>query len=267
MGDKNVALILYGNGAELGNFKFFADDLKSALVAKKTFATADVTVKETLDRAAVISAIEAVPTGSFVAQLHIFSHAIGGGLYVGYHEATAGLNRQAAATTNPARSAKDKTGVITYEKVLGAETGGILTDHLIRAPLSGKRDALRKKLASGAFIKLWGCNAGRSGWVYSDAVDASRYTSDPNEVAQIFYWRALNTQNTPKPSIAQAFADFFGVDTFGAGSGSHIEVLHEGKWLKPSEYKAKTGRYAGEPQTLRLHPDAGDYNKFTPVKP
>jgi hypothetical protein len=30
------ALIVYGNGAELGNFRFFADDLKSMSLQKNT---------------------------------------------------------------------------------------------------------------------------------------------------------------------------------------------------------------------------------------
>ncbi|MBK9081944.1 MAG: ankyrin repeat domain-containing protein [Rhizobiales bacterium] len=269
MPDKMIALILYGNGAELGNFKFFADDLSTGLIGRKAFARTEITIKETLDRASVVDAIDKTPAGSLIKELHVFSHSIGGGLYVGYHEATAGMNRQAAAAAHPARSAKEKTGVITYEQALAAETGGVLSDHLMRPPLTTMRDRLRKKFATGATIKLWGCNSGVSGWVYSDAVDPEgrRYTADQNETATIYYWRALNTQNMPKPAIAQAIADYFNVPTYGAGSGSHIEVLHEGKWLTSTDYKKKTGRYAGEPQTLRLHPDAGDYNKFAPAAP
>ena len=60
-------------------------------------------------------------------------------------------------------------------------------------------------------------------------------------------------------------ADYFGVKVFGAGSGSHIEVLHEGKWISSSQYKKVTGKFAGEPETLRLHPDSGDFNAFPPA--
>jgi hypothetical protein len=269
MPDKNIALILYGNGADLGNFKYFADDLASRLATQKRFARADVSIRETMTRAAFVEAIRATPAGSLIKELHVFSHSIGGGLYVGYHEATAAQNRGAAMAANPARSAKARIGKITYDKVLEAETGGVLTDHLVRAPLAAERGALRKKFAPDATIKLWGCNSGRIGWVYSDPVDerGDASTADPDAEALIYYWRALNTQNTPKPAIAQAIADYFNATTYGAGSGSHVEVLHKGAWISSSTYKKQVGRWPGEPQMLRLHPDIGDYNAFKPAAP
>jgi hypothetical protein len=106
-----------------------------------------------------------------------------------------------------------------------------------------------------------------SGWIYTDLNSSTNnYVSDQNAQADYYYWRALNTQNMPKPSIAQALADYFGVTVLGAGRGSHIEVRHQGKWITSTRYKKVTGHFPGEPQTLRLHPDSGDYNRFVPSK-
>ena len=264
MADVNVAVLLYGYGAELGNFKFFADDLATELVKSKKFDKANIIIKETLSRDAFFQALQDLSPNQKIKELHVFSHSIGAGLYVGYHETTATANRMAAMQRYQGTSAK-----ITYQEVLDAETGGILTDHLSQAPLKGLSAQLKLKFAPGASLKIWGCNAGVSGWVYSDVVDAAgtRFTSDENESALVYYWRALNTQNTPKPSISQALADYFGVPVLGAGSGSHIEVRHEGKWLKSDVFKSKTGKWAGEPHTLRLHPDKGDFNEFKPATP
>jgi hypothetical protein len=207
-----------------------------------------------------MAALQGIPVGQKIKELHVFSHSIGAGLYVGYHEATAAANRAAAVSLFQGTSTK-----ISYDQVLNAETGGILTDHLIRDPLKSGKSALQAKFAATATAKLWGCNSGVSGWIYTDYNTASRgYVSDQDAPADYYYWRALNTRNMPKPSIAQALADYFGVTVYGAGSGSHIEVQYGGKWITSTKYKEVTGRWAGEPQTLRLHPDAGDYNGFAP---
>jgi hypothetical protein len=260
MPDTEIALLLYGFGGELGNFKFFADDAAAQLVRAKKFDRSAVIVKETPDRASLVLAIDGLPIGQRIKELHIFSHSIGAGLYVGYQEPTASANRTAAMNRflrSPQR--------IGYEDVLDAETGGLLTDHLIRDPLAGKQTLLKSKFAAGSTVKLWGCNSGVSGWIYTDYDTPTRnYVSDQNARADYYYWRALNTRNVPKPSIAQAIANYLGVPVYGAGRGSHIEVRHGGKWITSTKYQKVTGRLAGEPQTLRLHPDAGDYNRFVP---
>jgi hypothetical protein len=260
MADKGIAVLLYGFGAELGNFRFFADDAATELVRLKKFAKADIVIKQTLNRTSFVAALVDVPVGQKIKELHIYSHSIGGGLYVGYHEPTATTAREAAARRYLARSSK-----ISYTEVLNAEVGGILADHLLRDPMKRDQMALRAKFASDAFIKIWGCNSGVKGWVYTD-IDSSTNTfvSAQNGTADYYYWRALNTQNTPKPSIAQALADYFGVPVFGAGSGSHIEVQRKGEWITSNKYRQESGRWPSEPQTLRLHPDRGSYNRFNP---
>jgi len=127
-------------------------------------------------------------------------------------------------------------------------------------------NVMRAKFAAGAFMKLWGCNSGVSGWVYTNFDSTSRtLVSDQNADADYYYWRALNTRNVPKPSIAQALADYFGITVYGAGSGSHIEVQRGNQWITSNKYKKETGRWPGAPQTLRLHPDRGTYNPFKPT--
>lgn len=256
----DIALLLYGNGADLGNFKFFADDTAAELIRLKKFPKADIVIKKTLDRASFFAALQAVPAGQKIKELHVYSHSIGAGLYVGYHEATASANR-----ANAVAAFRGSTLKISYEQVLTAETGGILTDHLIQEPLKSQKGEFRAKFAAGATAKLWGCNAGVQNWVYTDSDSRGNLVSDQDAPAAYYYWRALNTRNTPKPSIAQALADYFGVTVYGAGSGSHIEVQHQGKWISSTQYKKVTGRFAGEPETLRLHPDAGNYNAIAPA--
>ncbi len=208
--------------------------------------------------------MKTIPAGSKIKELHVFSHSIGGGLYVGYGDAVAQADRNAAIASMAGTTRK-----ISYARVLAAETGGILTDHLVEEPLKSERTLYKNKFAGGAITKLWGCNSGVSGWTYTDrSATGVGYVYEEAAAGKEYYWCALNTKNTPKPSVAQALSDYFGVSVLGAGSGSHIEVLHKGAWITSTQYKAKTGKFAGEPQTLRLNPDHGVYNDFAPaVKP
>ena len=106
--------------------------------------------------------------------------------------------------------------------------------------------------AADATAKFWGCNAGVTGWVYGADDDTH-------------YWEALNTRNTPKPSIAQAFADYLGLKVFGAGSGSDIEVELNGKWITSEKYKQLKKHWPSGRIPQRLHPTRGDYNAFSPA--
>jgi hypothetical protein len=267
MAETEIALLLYGNGAGLGNFRFFVDDLATQLTGETNFDVSSIVKKETRDRASFFAALSAVPPNQKIKQLHVFSHSIGGGLYVGYHDATAAANRQAAVSAFPTPFPGGTAPRIGYDQVLDAETGGILTDHLIREPLASARAALKAKFSADSLIKLWGCNSGVSGWVYSDTDGNGALVYEQNAPATFYYWRALNTRNVPKPCIAQALSDYFGVAVYGAGSGSHVEVKYRGGWITSDAYKAATHRYAGEPETLRLQPDRGNYNKFSPSRP
>jgi len=259
--EEEVAVILYGFGAELGDFRLFADDLFAELLRQRKFTRSHVMIKETVSRAAFFDTLASIPSVFKIKELHVFSHSIGGGLYVGYHERAADRVRRDAA-----EHARLTGKRITYDEVLNAEVGGILGDHLLRDPLLRGKNVMRAKFAAGAFMKAWGCNSGVSGWVYTDESSTTHtLVSDQNADADYYYWRALNTRNVPKPSIAQAFADYFGITVYGAGSGSHIEVQRGKTWITSNQYKKETGRWPGAPQTLRLHPDRGTYNAFKPT--
>jgi hypothetical protein len=127
-------------------------------------------IQETFSRAAVFDTLSKIPSVFRIKELHVFSHSIGGGLYVGYHERAANMARDAAA-----RHAEKLHRNISYDEVLNAEIGGILGDHLLRDPLLSDKNVMRAKFAAGAFMKLWGCNSGVSGWVYTD-VDSTSHT-------------------------------------------------------------------------------------------
>ena len=259
--EEEVAVILYGFGAELGDFRLFADDLLAELIRLKKFTNTHVMIKETLSRDVFFDTLSKIPSAFKIKELHVFSHSIGGGLYVGYHESAANTKREAAA-----EHARVLGRRITYDEVLNAEIGGILGDHLLRDPLLRDKNVMRAKFAADASMKLWGCNSGVSGWVYTDVNSTTHtFVSDQNADADYYYWRALNTRNVPKPSVAQALADYFGITVYGAGSGSHIEVQQGGAWITSNKYKKETGRWPGAPQTLRLHPDRGTYNPFKPT--
>lgn len=254
-GVPEIAVVLYGNGAELGNFKFFADDLITTEGLSKKFAKSRIVVQRTVLRDELFKALLDQPDGS-IKELHIFSHSIGAGLYPGYHDAAANASRNSAFAAAAGSSVN-----IQYMAVLNAEIGAVLTDHLVVAPFNKDRTAMQRKFAKGAVAKLWGCNAGVDNWVYSDPSGTLMIT-DPNADADFYYWRALNTQNVPKPSISQALADFWGISVYGAKSGAHIEVFYQKHWMTSSQYKAETKHWPGSAQVLRLQPDKGAYVEY-----
>jgi len=93
---------------------------------------------------------------------------------------------------------------------------------------------------ASAFAKIWGCNSAVADWYYN--------ASDP-------YWGALNYKRNPKPSMAETFAQFAGVVTYGANSGSHIEVNDSRIWITSAEYKIKHGQNPSGSIPNRLQPD------------
>ena len=258
----DYAVVLYGHGGKLGDFKQFADDLLVTDLRRFRDAKA-VEVKKTVFRDEFFAALNGFDdTRHKIKELHVFSHAIGAGLFLAYGHPTLDAERVALLRRLKGRQP-------TYLEVVKTERGAVLTDDLVRSPYAGYRAALRAKFAAGATVKVWGCNAGVKNHVYSDEIDASRdlWTSDPTATAKFYYWRALNEQNVPKPSIAQALADYFGIPTKGALSGANIEVKTNGKWLNADEFKKKAGHYPGPKAILRLQPSKGTYSEFQPATP
>jgi len=75
---------------------------------------------------------------------------------------------------------------------------------------------------------------------------------------------ALNQKRNPKPSIAKTIAEFCNVATYGAKSGSHIEVKDGNTWISSTEYKNKHGNYPSGTLPHRLEPDSGGYIAHNP---
>jgi hypothetical protein len=237
------ALIIYGRGAELGDFSIFARSLQENL--KKTYRN-HIIVKHIEKKKDFFNYLETTSFKFYVKELHIFSHSFGAGLALGYRSQE-GRNSRMRVYQNALNEGRS----VTYEEVLKAEVGIIFTDDLINFDKT-KQTKIRKIFSKqDAFIKIWGCNAGVAGWIYTD---------DPGQ----YYWQALNTKNTPKPSIAKAIASFFNVKVWAAYSGSHIEVFFDKKWITTDEYKRQYGSYPPGNLPHRLHPDKGDYKAYEP---
>jgi hypothetical protein len=80
MAVKRRALVMYGRGGSLGNFKFFADDLVATELSGYT--PADVAIENVERRDAFFAVLNRHP--GELEELHIFSHSIGGGLFLAY---------------------------------------------------------------------------------------------------------------------------------------------------------------------------------------
>ena len=89
-------------------------------------------------------------------------------------------------------------------EVLDTESGILFTDDLLYTPFIENQQTLRNKMAPTGFIKLWGCNSAVEKWQYSDEDKNGRLHYEDTANPDGYYWRALNTRNTPKPSIAPA---------------------------------------------------------------
>lgn len=254
----NNIVIVYGQGHDL-DFGVFAQSLKNRLLLASP--KAKITIKKTFDDTAFTQFLTDWSVSEPIDELHIFSHSIGAGIYVGYGDPVVGAERNRMLSMSLARKIP-----LTFEEVRDTETGGILTDDLLYPPFSTNQVAYRQKFSPTAFIKIWGCNSAIAGWLYSDSDAAGAPVYDPaDKTALYYYWRALNTKNIPKPSVAQAFANYFNVKVFGASSGSHIEVFHKKKWITTQQYKSLFGKYPPGTLPHRLHPDKGTYKEYTPT--
>jgi hypothetical protein len=251
------AVLIYGRGGDLGDFKQFGDDLVTRSLRSKYDLGIQAFRAERRD--AFFDALNKAKAP--IKELHIFSHSYGAGLVVGYQD---------RALIDARDSMRDfYRGQRTPQQVvLNTEKGVLFAHDLFRAPYAGLRDGLRRKFAPGAFIKIWGCNSGVANHVYTDPVGRDEeqlviehlgYTASPDySIGAEFYWRALNDGRLP--SIAQAIASYFNVPVFGATSGSHIEMSARGRWLSAS----KISRSIIARDDIRLHPDRGTYVEFKP---
>jgi len=247
---KTGAVIIYGRGDTLGDFKYFANHLKGEI---SSVYGLKIEVKNIERKEAFFNYLFNFSADYKIKELHILSHSIGGGLFLGYG-GEEGSTSRINAYNNAARAGRN----ITYEEVRDAEIGAILSDDFLNPPIISKQNDINSKFASGAFIKLWGCNAGYENWPYSDD------DWDEDGTPEI-YWSMLNTKNVPKPSVSKAFAKYFNTKVYGAKSGSHVEVLDGDKWIKSEEYKKKYGKWANPAKIPhKLVPDSGPYYEYNP---
>lgn len=229
-------LMLYGLGAELGNFGVFANALKKNL--QINYVPDNIRIIKTITRLEFFDAILNSDLNE-IKELHIFSHSFGAGLAFGYHD-------QAILR---GRALLDEKGDYTYDDVITNEIGCLLTDHLITT-LEASKNAARAMLSDLSFIKIWGCNSGVQNWIYGGR-----------------YWEKLNDKNTPKPSIAKALAEYFNKKVYGAMSGSHIEYFINDRWVSGFDYpKIYNKKFPSKSEytDIRLRPDKGDFIEFLP---
>lgn len=254
----NHYLLLHGRGGDLGNFKAFSDSHRKSLERSDKDA---VIVQESTERARRLrEVLETWPIDRKIKELHIWSHSIGAGLFLGYQDPVLASERNSRVALAQAAGRN-----LTFDEVREGETGALFTDDLLASPYLATKSLVSPKFAKDALIKLWGCNAAVEGWIYGDSLPDGSATSDPADKRAVYYWRALNERNQPKPSIAQALADFFGVKVFGASSGSNIQVDVDGKWMATDAYKKKFTRYPPGTLPHRLHPTRGDYAPYAPA--
>jgi hypothetical protein len=247
---KDIALIFYGNGGELGNFSIFATTLKKELDKKYE----KVIVKYINRDFQFFDALSNLNAAEKIAEVHVFAHAIGAGIFIGYHDETIKAERQRVLELATRMNRR-----VSYDEVVNTETGSIQTDDFLANGMPGKKTHFRSKFNKDAIIKIWGCNSGVENWVYSDGTVVA-----PSDTSVPYYWRALNEFNYPKKSIAKTFAEYFNVKVYGAKSGSHIEVMVKNTWLSSDQLKKKLGHWPSANLPTRLTPDKGGYVEFLP---
>jgi len=135
----------------------------------------------------------------------------------------------------------------------------IQTDDFKMNALLSKQSDYQKKFYPDAFIKIRGCNSGIKNWIYND-----KGIADSKDTSVKYYWRAFNEQNTPKPGITDAMAQFFNRKMYGASSGSSIEVFHKKKWKSSQKYKNQIRHWPSGRLPHRLVPDIGGYDEYLP---
>lgn len=240
------AVIVYGRGGDLGSFAVFARTLKKDLCTRYG---ENVMMKSIERKTEFLQFLSDTDFGYPVQELHIFSHAFGTGLALGYQDADLSRRRQDFVERElDAYYTKNRLDEL-YDRIIQLEEGIVFVDDLLDASSSMKTSVQSKFTAERALVKLWGCRSAHAAWEYD-------YNSP--------YWGALNYKRNPKPSIAQTVATFCGVVTYGAKSGSHIEVRDGSKWVTSDTYKSKYGRPASGQLPHRLEPDSGGFIAHNP---
>ena len=229
MADEDIAVILYGHGAELGDFRLFADDTFAELLKLKKFKRTRMMIQETLNRASFFRALSAFPAGFKIKELHVYSHSMGGGIYVGYHEPMANAVREAAARRYLGRTTK-----ISYDEVLDAEVGGILGDHLLRdpstrtttrplAPLYRIRTLPRTTtIGERSIPETFRNRASRRPWPTTSVSPCMERAAVPTLKSSVVVNGSLRTSTRQKPADGQAPRRRYDCTPTGARSTSSV---------------------------------------------
>jgi len=138
---KPQVLMIYGRGADLGDFSVFANSLKRELAPKYA---GEIDIQNVERKVDFFALLKKPKLPGRIRELHIFSHSIGAGLFLGYGDLTiqAARNRALRMATPPGRK-------LTFEEVLNTEVGAVLTDDLLTTTAQADKAAIRANLAVG----------------------------------------------------------------------------------------------------------------------
>jgi hypothetical protein len=246
--DDEGAVLIYGRGGELGDFNVFVQSLINQDLKAKY--DKNIAVKHIERKKDLIDYLSETDFGFKISELHIFSHSFGTGLSLAYEDPALEKEREAWVQNSISQYYDNNKLDDLYDAIIAREISILFIDDLLYLMPEGTKNKIQNKFdAKGAFVKIWGCNSGYENWTYS---------------TESIYWGALNYKHNPKPSMARAFAILCNVNTYGATSGSHIEVKDNGQWIKSDEYERKHGSPPSGALPSRLKPDRGDYIEFKP---
>jgi len=145
---EEIAIELYGDGGELGDFKIFANNVAKGLASKYSKVVLEYVNRDTqfFD---LLRGIDV--TKEKIGEMHIFAHSIGAGLFLGYKDPAIAARRQAVYV-----SAFDANRKVTYKQAVAVEVGAIQIDDFRVGSILAMKNDLRKIFSSKSFIKIWG---------------------------------------------------------------------------------------------------------------
>lgn len=245
--DNEGAVIIYGRGGHLGDFKVIVDSYVKYDLKPKYGA--NIAVNHIERKKEFLDYLIDTDFGFKINELHIFSHAFGDGLSLGYDDPVLAQERANWIQTDLDYYYANNLPEELYDAIVAREIAILFNEDILYLLPDARKQKLRSQFDSTAFIKIWGCYGGYEGHNY-EGHD---------------YWGALNNKHWPKMAIAHGFAKLCNCPAFGSPStGTHIEVLDNGKWMTSDEYRKAYGKYSSGTMQHRMRPDKGDYVKFDP---
>lgn len=133
---EETAVIAYGEGGKLGSFKPFAETLKRDLSKKYTTVLMQYVNRDHK----LFSLIDSIGPKQKIAELHIFAHSMGAGIFLGYGEPMI-----AAERTRLINNANIRGRHVDYFEAVKAEIGAIQTDDFKVGSLVERQTNLRSR--------------------------------------------------------------------------------------------------------------------------